>query len=140
MIAIVVALFPTVSVALFGTAENIREPAPNAADTAGGFEVGSDPDKQVVRITHIPGDSIGIEEIEIIVRASGPSADLPTGVRLVDFPGDGTQPRNLADEDIQGLRGSDAPIYNDFIHQEGSFFFAFDYAGDQIIIADDSDT
>lgn len=140
MVAIVVILTAAVSVAFFDVTENIREPAPNVADTTGEFEAGSDASEQVVRITYVAGDSVDVEEIEIIVRASGPGADLPTGVRLVDLPGDGNEPRALADENIQGLQGSDAQIYNDFIEQGGRFPFGSDYPGDRIIVVDDSNT
>lgn len=137
MVAIVVILTATVSVAFFDITENIREPAPNVADTTGEFEVGSAADKQVVRITHIAGDSVAIEEIEIIVRASGPGGDLPTGVRLVDLPGDGSFSWALANENIKGL---DAQSDSDFIYQGGRFNFGSNYGGDQVIVVDDSNT
>ena len=86
VVAIVVILAATVSVAFLGIAENITEPAPNVADTTGEFEPGSGSDEQIVRITHVAGDSVSVESIEIIVRASGPGTDLPTEARLVNLP------------------------------------------------------
>lgn len=99
VIAIVVILAATVSVPFFDIVDNINEPAPNVVDTTGEFEAGSGFDQQFVRITHSAGESVAVEEIEIIVRASGPDVD--TEARLVDLPGDGFG-QKLADENIQG--------------------------------------
>jgi len=86
MVAVVVILSATVSVFVLGVAEDINTPAPNVVDTTGKFELQTDAfqSNQIVRISHVAGDSIPVEEIEIIVRASGPDVD--TKVRLVDLP------------------------------------------------------
>jgi len=123
VVAIVVILAATVSVAFLGITENITEPAPIVADTTGKFEAGAGGDDQIVRITHVAGDSIKVENIEIIVRASGPDTDLPTEARLVNLPGDGYFSRSLADQNIQGNK--------DLISQS----FETD---DQIIVVEDS--
>ena len=86
-VAIVVILATTVSVAVLGVAENLTEPAPIVSDTMGEFDAGN---TQIVRITHVAGDSIEVENIEIIVRASGPDPNLPAENRLVNLPGDYT--------------------------------------------------
>jgi len=86
-VAIVVILSATASVAVLGLTENLTEPAPIIGDTTGEFDAGN---TQIVRITHVVGDSINVENIEIIVRASGPDGRLPAEVRLVDLPGDYT--------------------------------------------------
>ena len=86
-VGIVVILAGIVSVAALGIAENITGPTPPILDTAGEFEVG---DKQIVRITHVGGDSVAVEDIEIIVRASGPAIGVPAQVRIVNLPGDYT--------------------------------------------------
>jgi len=91
VVAIVVILAATVSVAFLGITENLTEPAPLIADTSGEFvpeDIQNDTDR-VVRITHVAGDSIDVEDIEIIVRASGPGDNLPAEVRLVNLPADG---------------------------------------------------
>ena len=88
VVAIVVILAATVSVAFLGITENLTEPAPIVADTTGEFEAGPGNYSQVVRITHVAGDSVEVEDIEIIVRASGPDSDLPTEARLVNLPAD----------------------------------------------------
>jgi flagellin-like protein len=86
MVAVVVILAAIVSVAAFGFVSDINEPAPNVADTTGEFELETDAfqSNQIVRIIHRGGDSVAVEEIEIIVRASGPGVD--TEARLVDLP------------------------------------------------------
>lgn len=87
-VAIVVILAAVVSVGFLGIAENLTEPAPIISDTIGEFDAGSGGDRQIVRITHVAGDSIEVEDIEIIVRASGIDSDLPTEARLVNLPAD----------------------------------------------------
>jgi len=86
MVAIVIVLAATTSVFFFGVTEDINEPAPIVADTTGEFELETDGFRtnQIVRITHQAGEDIAVEEIEIGVRASGPSLD--TEARLVDLP------------------------------------------------------
>jgi flagellin-like protein len=89
MVAIVVILVATASVFIFGSSGGLNEPAPFVADTTGEFDPEGDGnpytgDNQIVRITHRGGDSVAVEEIEITVRASGPSLD--TEARLVDLP------------------------------------------------------
>lgn len=89
MVGIVVILASVVGVFVLGTTEDINDPAPIVGQTSGEFEPGGGSDQQIVRITHVAGDSVDVENIEIIVRASGPSDDLPTEARLVDLPAEG---------------------------------------------------
>ncbi len=86
MVATVVILAATVSVFALDFGERINQPAPFAADTTGEFEPETDEFRtnQIVQITHRGGDSVAVEEVEIIVRASGPGLD--TEARLVDLP------------------------------------------------------
>lgn len=84
-VAIVVILAATVSVAFLDVAGTLQEPAPNVADTTGEFEAGGDLDQQLVQITHIAGENVALDELEIIVRANGNNMD-DTQVRLVNLP------------------------------------------------------
>jgi len=122
MVAIVVILAATISVFFLGIAEDINQPAPNVADTTGEFEAGAD--QQFVRITHIAGESVSVENIEIIVRASGPGNGLPTEARLVNLPGDGFFTGSLDDSNIEG---------NDDLIGQG-------FQSTKIIVVDDSNT
>ena len=127
MVAVLIVLAAAISVTFLGVTEDINEPAPNVADTTGEFIPGGGGDEQVVRITHTAGDSVGVENIEIIVRASGPGVD--EEVRLIDLPGDGHFTRSLDDENIEGN--------DDFIDQGGTNPL-LGYSGDQVIVVEDS--
>ena len=85
VVAIVVILAATVSVAFLGITENLTEPAPIVADTTGEFDAGN---TQIVRITHVAGDNIEVENMEIIVRVFGPEQKLLNEVRLINLPAD----------------------------------------------------
>jgi flagellin-like protein len=119
MIAIVVILAVVISTFALGFAENFRDPAPIVGQTSGEFVPGAD--EQVVRITHVAGDSVPVEEIEIIVRASGPGDDLPLEARLVDLPSDGFGTK-IDDTNIEG---------DDFLDQGTD-------SDDQVIVVEDS--
>ncbi len=125
IVVIVVILTAVLSAFVLDSTEILDDPAPNVADTTGEFEPGAD--EQIIRTTHVAGDSVPVEEIEIIVRASGPGDDLPVEARLVNLPSDGFRD-TIDDSNIRG---------DNFIdNQAGSF-------GDpppQIIIAEDSNT
>jgi len=100
MVAVVVILSATASVFFFDVTEDINEPAPNVADTTGAFEAGGNLDQQVVQITHIAGEDVAVEEMEIVVRASGPTLD--TEARLVDLPTDSYFSTAIDSTNIQG--------------------------------------
>jgi FlaG/FlaF family flagellin (archaellin) len=121
MAAVAIILAASIGAFGLGFGEETREPAPNVAETTGEFVPGAD--EQVVRITHVAGDNVPIEEIEIIVRASGPGDDLPLEARLVDLPGDGFFSNKIADSNIEG---------DDFIEQGSQS------PPDQIIVVEDS--
>lgn len=91
MLAVVVVLAAAISVSVFDIAEDINEPAPNVADTTGEFRI-TPPDEtagdnQIVQVTHVAGDNVPVEEIEIIVRAFGP--ELNAELRLMNLPSEG---------------------------------------------------
>ncbi|MDB2225786.1 type IV pilin N-terminal domain-containing protein [Halorubrum ezzemoulense] len=122
MVAIVVILAATVSVFFLGVVGDINEPAPNVADTTGEFEPQTDISQtnQIVRITHIAGEGVPVEELEIIIRASGPGVDAEE--RLYELPASGNRikPENKKGDDLvstsAGLFGNpnhDKIIIND---------------------------
>ncbi|OYR68416.1 hypothetical protein DJ79_05690 [Halorubrum ezzemoulense] len=128
VVAIVVILAATVSVAFLGITENLTEPAPIVGDTTGELIPGGGENEQVVQITHVAGDSIAVEEIEIIVRVSGSGSEFPKEARLVNLPSDGPFPRSIDNDDIQG---------DNLVDSTGGQFTS-EYNGDQIIVVDDS--
>jgi len=99
MVAIVVILVTTASVFIFDSSGGLNEPAPFVADTTGEFVIDNSQagDNQIVQVTHRGGDGVAVDEIEIIVRASGPSLD--TDARLVDLPADDT---TIDNKNIEG--------------------------------------
>ena len=133
VVAIVVILAATVSVAFLGITENLTEPAPIVADTTGEFEAGPGNYSQVVRITHVAGDSVEVEDIEIIVRASGPGSKLPVETRIVNLPGGGGS-AFCANRGYPGGRLSSNNIQGD------RFVVQLNCAPNQIITAEDSNT
>ncbi len=125
MVAVAILLFISVGIFTFSFETSLTEPAPNVAESTGEFIPGGEDDEQLVQITHEAGDSVDVEEIEIIVQASGPELD--TEARLVNLPGDGSQDRSVADSNIEGNE--------DLIDQRGD---SFGSEADKIIVVEDS--
>ena len=101
MAAVAIILAASIGAFVLGFGEETREPAPNVAETTGEFAV-APPDEdagenQIVRITHVAGDSVNVEDIEIVVTAIGPGVD--TEARLVDLPADGG---SIDDTNLEG--------------------------------------
>jgi flagellin-like protein len=86
MVAIAVILTATISVFVLGFTEDLNDTAPVVGQTSGEFVPGAD--EQEVLITHVAGDSVPVENIEIVVRATGPGVDSET--RLVNLPAEGS--------------------------------------------------
>ncbi|NLV11822.1 type IV pilin [Haloarcula argentinensis] len=122
MVAIAVILTATISLFVLGFTEDLNDTAPVVGQTSGEFEPGSNFDQQLVRITHVAGDNVDVENIEIVVRASGP--DVNTEARLVNLPGNGFFTRSLDGSNIEGN--------DDLIDQS--------YQSAQIIVVEDSNT
>jgi hypothetical protein len=97
MVTVTVILTAVISVFVLGFTENINDPSPTVGQTSGEFVPGAD--EQKVRITHVAGDKVDVEHIEIAVRATGPGVDAQA--RLVNLPSDDTtlDNRNLEDPD-----------------------------------------
>lgn len=111
MAAVAIILAASIGAFVLGFGEETREPAPNVAETTGEFAV-APPDEnaggnQIVRITHVAGENVNVEDIEIAVTAIGPSLD--TEARPVDLPaeGDSIDKKNL--EGNKGLVDKGAP-------------------------------
>ncbi|MFC6756466.1 MULTISPECIES: type IV pilin [Haloarcula] len=98
-VAIVVVLAAVVSVFALGVAEDTRDPGPAVSESSGEFagdRAGSD--DQIVRITHVAGDSIPVSELEIAVRACSKTS------RLVNLPATRNTPTFIpfADSNLRG--------------------------------------
>jgi FlaG/FlaF family flagellin (archaellin) len=104
MAAVAIILAASIGAFVLGFGEETREPAPNVAETTGEFAV-APPDEnaggnQIVRITHVAGESVNVEDIEIAVTAIGPSLD--TEARLVDLPAEGG---SIDEKNLEGNKG-----------------------------------
>ena len=110
LVGVVVVLAATVTVAVFGFGEEVRDSAPVVGQSSGelvAFEDGSD--EQYVRITHVAGDPIATENLEIAVDAR--SACGKAG-RIDGFPTNRLRAENLQgdtemfDQSYAGLEGA----------------------------------
>ncbi len=99
LVAVVVILATTISVFALGFAGETTEAGPVVSESSGEF-VGdrSGSDDQIVRITHVAGDSVPVSELEIAVRACG-----ETG-RIVNLPATQRTPTSIpfADSNLRG--------------------------------------
>lgn len=101
MVAIVVILAATVSVFSLGFADDITRPGPLVGQSSGellAFE--DESDEQIVRITHIAGDSITVSNIEISVRAE--CKDGMKQGRIINLPAGSYNAIREADGQIEG--------------------------------------
>lgn len=117
LVAIVVILTVTISVFVLGLGEDIRDPAPNVAQSSGELITQDGFDGGIVRITHVAGDPVEVENMEIAVDAT----DACDGTaRIVNLPSeyenfgfDGFAKENLQNKD-------------ESIISQGNFFSTWD--------------
>jgi flagellin-like protein len=83
MVAIAVVLAATISVFVLDLGESVEDPAPTVGQSTGTLVGGTDNDDQLVRITHVAGDNIAVEDMEIVVDAP---ACTPGKARLTNLP------------------------------------------------------
>lgn len=70
MVAIVVILAATVSVFALGFGEDLQDPAPLVGQSTGELEPVDGGSGGIITVTHVAGDSVEVEHMEIIVDAS----------------------------------------------------------------------
>lgn len=147
MVAVVVILSATASVAFLDISENINEPAPQIAQSTGEFitnKEGTGSSGGIVKIKHIAGDSVAITDIEIVVRAE--CDDGTKQGRIVNLPaGDGNAIRE-SDGQIKGDNIFDGSSLNtiagnvDGVSDGGALLNDEEYtAGDSIIFRIDQE-
>ena len=94
LLGVALLLAATVSVTALGYAERLSQPAPTVAQSSGEYDRyaggGGRYTEQVVRITHVAGDTLTVADLEIVVDAT--EACGKTG-RLVELPVAGDDPR-----------------------------------------------
>jgi len=83
LVAVAVVLAATISTFALLFAEDVEQPAPAIGQSSGEFVGGTADGDQIVRITHLAGDTVPVSEIEIVVDA--PQCDV-SEARIVDLP------------------------------------------------------
>jgi len=97
VVALVVVLAGTVGAYALGVTDGVRDPAPNVAESEG--QLVAEGDEQIVVLTHVAGDRIEANEMEIVVDVDGASCTETS--RLVNLPSDGNlDPDNIDGPDI----------------------------------------
>ncbi|MFO7834895.1 MAG: type IV pilin [Halohasta sp.] len=97
VVALVVIVAASIGWAGLGFSEQLREPAPNVAESNAEFVADTGISGQIIRLTHVAGDSMEISNIEISVDAE--CADGDAQGRIVALPPDGN---SLDAENIEG--------------------------------------
>ena len=102
LVAMVLIVAATVGWAGLGFSEQIREPAPNVAESKGELKTQDSFDGGIVRITHVAGDSVEVRHLEIDITVD--AKDGSGQARLVNLPADRNTPtfQPFDDENIAG--------------------------------------
>lgn len=98
LVAVVVVLAATLSVFVFGVADDVDEAAPTVAQSSGGLVTQDGDSGGIVRLTHEGGDSLTASNLEIVVDAREACGKMG---RLVNLPAEGGDP-NPTDEYVHG--------------------------------------
>ena len=100
MVAIVVILAATISVFALGFTDEANQPGPVVGQSSGEF-VGDNggSNNQIIRITHIAGDSISVSNMEVVVSACGETA------RVVNLPAERFTPTFIPFDDTVNFEG-----------------------------------
>jgi FlaG/FlaF family flagellin (archaellin) len=117
MVAIVVILAATISVFALGFTDEANQPGPIVGQSSGELVTQDGLDGGIVRITHIAGDPISVENIEIAVDARDACGKT---ARIVNLPSDSSNFgfNGFGDENLQNGGGS--------IISEGTFSSEWD--------------
>ncbi len=130
LVAVVVIVSAVIGSLVLGFTTTLTEPAPNVVDTAGEFTVAPAGEtagsNQLVRITHRGGDPVPVEDIEIVIRASGPNNDLPAEARLVNLPAVSSELMNENLEDPNNIIDNGDSTKNNIIISSDSNVWSAD--------------
>jgi flagellin-like protein len=112
MVAIVVILAATITVFVLDVGEEVQDPGPNVARSSGEFVEQDGFDGGIVRITHVAGDAVPVEELEVAVDATDACGER---ARIINLPGpepprSSTSPTYLPFDDDNFERGSNSII------------------------------
>jgi len=98
LVAMVLIVAATVGWAGLGFSEQLREPAPNVAESTGNLETQVGANDGIVRITHVAGESVNVENIEIVVDATSACGKRE---RLINLPEKGTYSGRFDDSNVE---------------------------------------
>lgn len=99
MVAIVIILSATISIFVLDVGETVRDPAPVVAQSTGELIAQDGTDGGTIRITHQGGDSVSVNEIEIVIDASD-AQECGQRERLINLPESGTFSGRFADTNV----------------------------------------
>ncbi|VTT88060.1 Vng1974h [Halorubrum sp. DM2] len=85
LVAIVVVLSATLSVFALGVTDELQDPGPYVSQSSGQLVVQEGSDGGIVRITHVAGDPVPVEETEIAIDATDTCGERE---RLINLPED----------------------------------------------------
>ncbi|ELZ39844.1 type IV pilin [Halorubrum tebenquichense] len=97
LVAIVVILSATLSVFALGVSDDLQNPGPYVSQSSGQLAVQDSYDGGIVRITHVSGDPIPVEEMEIAIDASDACGERE---RLIRLPEGGGSSGSFADSNV----------------------------------------
>lgn len=70
LVAITVIFAAVIGTFVLDIGEDVSDPGPNIAETAGSLELQEDDDGGIVRIIHVAGDAVAVEDMEVVVDAT----------------------------------------------------------------------
>lgn len=100
VVALVVVLAGVVGAYAFGFAEDLRDPSPNVAESKGEL-LANDESRfgdQIVRLTHVAGDSIEVRNVQIVVAVEGRTCTARS--RIVDLPANRLNESHVEGDDV----------------------------------------
>lgn len=109
VVALVVVLAGVVGAYALGLADDLKNPAPNVAESEGELVAGGS--DQFVRIEHVAGDSVRVSEIEIVVDATDACGKRS---RLVELPTNTIGNFSYSPKNYEG-----ADIFDDYSPDDG---------------------
>lgn len=128
LVAMVLIVAATVGWAGLGFSEQIREPAPNVAESSGKLIADTDVNGQIVKMTHISGDSIDVKNIEIAVTAK--TDDSRKKARIINLPldygtptGNPIQPKNLKYDEGSMIAKAGGSYDHGVLHEDNKNVF-----------------
>jgi FlaG/FlaF family flagellin (archaellin) len=83
MVAVAVILSATIATFVLDVGEDVSDPGPNIGETTGKIEVQDGYQGGIVRVTHVAGDSVPAEELEIVVDATDACSEQ---ARIINLP------------------------------------------------------